>query len=118
MQLVLYCPFLHHITKPWEQRSPSANTAASICVKAAIEAVHIAEMMEARDMLYEAYAFTNDVIAMAATSLLVVELMPPGDTLVTHAKSSSWKAKAVLEKLALRSCTAARCLESLLVSMI
>lgn len=87
-------------------------------MKAAIEAVHIAEMMEARDMLYEAYAFTNDVIAMAATSLLVVELMPPGDTLVTHAKSSSWKAKAVLEKLALRSCTAARCLESLLVSMI
>lgn len=114
--LMLYCPFLHHVTKPWEQRSPSANTAASTCVKAAIEAVHIAEMMEAHGILYEAYAFTIDIIAMAATSLLVVELIPPGDLLASHAKKSSWKAKALLENLALRSCAAARCLDSLLVS--
>ena len=117
---MLYCPFLHHITKSWEQRGPSANTAASICVKAAIETIRVAEMMDARGILYEAYAFTNDVIAMAATSLLVVELMPPGDAgdaLAAHAKSSSWKAKAILESLASRSCAAARCLDSLNVSV-
>ena len=115
---MLYCPFLHHVTKPWEQRSPSANTAASTCVKAAIETIHIAESMEARGILYEAYAFTIDVIAMAATSLLVVELMPPGDALADHAKRNSWKAYALLETLALRSCAAARYLDSLLVSTI
>jgi hypothetical protein len=76
-------------------------------------------MMYTQAMLYEAYALTNDVIAMAATSLLVVELMPPGDAgdiLAAHAKSSSWKAKAILESLASRSCAAARCLDSLNVS--
>jgi hypothetical protein len=116
--LMLYCPFLHHVTKPWEQRSPSANTAASTCVKAAIETIHIAEIMEAQGTLYEAYAFTIDVIAMAATSLLVVELMPPGDALADHAKRNSWKALALLETLATRSCAAVRCLDSLLVSTI
>jgi hypothetical protein len=68
-------------------------------------------------MLYEAYAFTIDVLVMAATSLLVIELMPLGDTLAAYAKSSSWKAKALLEKLALQDCTAARSLESLAVSI-
>ena len=101
--------------KPWEQRSPEANTTASNCIKAAIEAVHILESMEARAMLYEAYAFTVDVLVMAATSLLVIELMPPGDTLAAYAKLSSWKAKALLEKLAVQNCTAARSLEGLAV---
>ena len=73
--------------------------------------------MDARAMLDEAYAFTIDVLVMAATSLLVVNLMPPGDTLATYAKVSSWKAKALLEKLALQNCTAAHSLDGLAVSI-
>jgi hypothetical protein len=114
--LVLYCPFLHHILKPFEQRSPSANSAALRCVEAAIEAIRIADAMEAQGMLYEAYAITVDIFAMAATSLLVVELGAPGDVLATRAKSSSSNAKSLLENLASRNCSAARCLESLTVS--
>lgn len=85
-------------------------------MKAAIETAHIAETMEALGMLYVAYALTIDVIAMAATSLLVVELMPLGDILAGHAKRSSWKAHALLQNLALWNCAATRCMDSLLVS--
>lgn len=41
---------------------------------AAIQAICIAETMAERDMLNEPYALTVDVLVMAATSLLVVEL--------------------------------------------
>jgi hypothetical protein len=116
--LLLYCPFLHHILKPYEQRSTSANTAALRCLEAAIEAVRLAEVMDAQGILYEAYAFTVDLVAMAATSLLVVELGAPGDVSVACVRSSSRKAKVLLESLALRNCAAARCLESLIVSII
>jgi hypothetical protein len=115
--MLLYCPFLHHILKPSEQRSSSADAAALRCVEAAIETVRLAEAMEDQGMLYEAYAFTIDLIAMASTSLLVVELGAPGDVSVARVKPSSKKAKMLLERLALRNCAAARCLESLTVSI-
>jgi hypothetical protein len=102
---LLYCPFLHHILKPYEQRSTSANTAALGCLDAAIEAVRLAEVMDAQGILYEAYAFT-------------VDLGTPGDVSVSRVGSSSRKAKVLLESLALKNCAAARCLESLMVSII
>lgn len=82
-------------------------------MKAAIEAVHIAEMMEAQNILYEAYAFTVDVIAMAATSLLVAELIPPGDLLASHAKRvvgrrrhslKTWRCGAALQRVVWTRC--------------
>jgi hypothetical protein len=85
------------------------------CVEAAIKAVHVAHAMETQGVLYEACALTVDTVVMAATSLLVVELGARGDALANRAKSSSGKAKALLENLALRNCSAARCLESLSV---
>jgi hypothetical protein len=88
------------------------------CMEAAIEAVRLAEVMDAQGILYEAYAFTVDLVAMAATSLLVVELGTPGDVSVSRVGSSSRKAKVLLESLALKNCAAARCLESLMVSII
>lgn len=114
--LISYCPFLHHITKPLDQRTSSANTAVSKCVEAAIETVTIAEALEVQRMLYEGYAFAVDVVAMAAISLLVVELGAPDGSLAARAASSSRKAKVLLEVLALRSCSAAHCLTSLTVS--
>lgn len=91
--------------------------AASKCVEGAIDAVCIAEAMSAQGMLCEAYALTVDVIAIAATTLLVVELGAPGGMLAARAKSSSRKAKVLLEILARHNCSAARCLDSLTVSM-
>jgi hypothetical protein len=87
-------------------------------MEAAIEAVRLAEVMDTQGILYEAYAFTVGLVAMAATSLLVIELGAPGDVSVARVRSSSKKAKVLLESLALRNCAAARCLESLIVSII
>lgn len=114
--LVLYCPFLHHILKPQEKRSPSAYATASKCVEAAIETIWVAEIMHTQGTLHEAYALTVDVIAMAATTLMVVELGASRDELTSRVMSSSKKAKYILELLALQNCAAARCLESLAVS--
>jgi hypothetical protein len=88
------------------------------CMEAAIDAVRLAEVMDAQSILYEAYAFTVDLVAMAATSLLVIELGASGDVMVARVRSSSRKAKVLLESLALKNCAAARCLESLIVSII
>jgi hypothetical protein len=88
------------------------------CMEAAIEAVRLAEVMDTQGILYEAYAFTVDLAATAATSLLVIELGAPGDVSVARVRSSSKKAKVLLESLALRNCAAARCLESLIVSIV
>lgn len=114
--LTLHCPLLHHILKPWEERNPSVQTAVTRCVEAAMEAVAIAEAMESRGMFREAYALTVDILAMAATSLLVVELGAPGDYMADRARMYSKKANVLLEILARQSCAAARCLESLNVS--
>lgn len=116
--LVLYSPFLHHILKPKEHRSSSADMAASRCVEGAIDAVCVAETMSAQGILYEAYPLTIDVLVMAATTLLVVELGAPDDMLAVRAKGCSRKAKKLLETLARRSFSASRCLGALIVSIL
>ena len=83
---------------------------------AAVEAICIAEKMAERDMFNEAYALTVDVLVMAATSLLVVELGTPDDGAPDRVRESSRKAKMLLEALSQKSCSAAGCLESLKVS--
>ncbi|KAL1581737.1 hypothetical protein WHR41_09427 [Cladosporium halotolerans] len=111
--LVLYSPLLHHILKPMEHRSSSADMAASRCVEGAIDAVCIAETMRDQKILYEAYPLTIDVLVMAATTLLVVELGAPDDMLAVRAKGSSRKAKELLETLASKNSSASRCLGAL-----
>lgn len=71
--------------------------------------------MDSRAMLYEAYAFTVDVVAMAATVLLFTERCAPGDDLAVRARASSGRAHTLLQTLAQQNCAAARCLESLTV---
>jgi hypothetical protein len=85
-------------------------------VDAAIQAICIAETMAERDMLNEAYALTVDVLVMAATSLLVVELGAHDDGVIDRVGKSSRKARQLLEILSQKSCSAAACLESLEVS--
>jgi len=82
----------------------------------AIDTVSIANAMDVRGMLYEAYALTVEVITMAATVLLFVETCAPGDELAARAWASSSQARVLLEILARQNCAAARCLESLNVS--
>ena len=106
---------MHHVA---EAQNPNAYACGSKCIEAAIEAVHIADALQARGMLNEAYALTMDVLAMAAISLLVVELGAPtnGNCVVDVVKRASRHAKTLLDALAKTNITAAQCLESLMVS--
>ena len=115
---MLYSPFLHHVAKPWEGRSPNAYACGSKCIEAAIQAVRTAEALDIRGMLNEAYPLTVDVLAMAATSLLVVELGAPEDGMADTVRRTSKNAKTLLEGLAQKNNTAAQCLESLTVRTI
>lgn len=72
--------------------------------------------MAERNMLNEAYALTVEVLVMAATSLLVVELGAHADGVIDRVRKSSRKARQLLETLSRESCSAAGCLESLRVS--
>jgi hypothetical protein len=115
--LTVYSPILHHVVKPHESRKPNAYAYGWKCVDAAMEAVSIAEAMAERGVLYEAYSLTVDVVVMAATALLVVELGAPDNGMADRVQESSRKAKTLLETLARKNCAAARCLESLKVRL-
>ena len=114
----MYSPFVHHVVQPQEAHSPFAHAYGSKCVAAAISAVWTAQELDNRGMLDEAWCLTVDVLAMAATTLLVVGLGSPLESTTHAVRESSSAAKALLEKLASRNASAARCLESLAVSWI
>lgn len=113
---MLYCPFLHHVAKPSNSRGQNAYACGSRGIEAAVQAVRTADALNGRGLLNEAYALTVDVLAMAATTLLVVELGSPDHIVVNAVKESSRTAKMLLEDLAKQNSTAAQCLESLVVS--
>lgn len=115
---VLYCPFLHHVAKPPEGRNPHAFACGTKCVEAAIQAVQTADVLASRGALDAAYCLTVDVLAMAALTLLVVELGAPTYIAADAVANASRTAKTLFESLAEKSSTAAGCLESLMVSLI
>jgi hypothetical protein len=114
--LTLYSPILHHVVKPRGTRKPNAYAYGWKCVDAAMNAVCIAEAMAEQDMLHEAYTLTLDVLVMAATALLVVELGDPDNGMADRVRKSSRKAKTLLKTLGPKNRSAAVCLESLMVS--
>ena len=114
--LTLYSPILHHVVKPRGSRKPNAYAYGWKCVDAAMEAVSIAEIMAEHGILHEAYTLTVDVLAMASTALLVVQLGAPDNGMADRVRESSRKAKTLLEILGRKNCAASVCLESLKVS--
>jgi hypothetical protein len=115
VHMVLYSPFIHYMANPpWEPRKANAYASGSKCVEAAVQAVRIAQGLDAQGMLNEAYALTVDVLALAATTLLAVELRAP-EHIAAKVLRTSRHSKALMEGLAQHSNAAARCLESLMV---
>jgi hypothetical protein len=116
VSLEMYSPFVHHVAQPQDSHSPFAYAYGSKCVEAAVSAVWTAQELDKRGMLDEAWCLTVDVLAMAATTLLVVGLGSPLESTAGSVRDSSSAAKALMEKLACRNASAAKCLESLTVS--
>jgi hypothetical protein len=116
VSLEMYSPFVHHVAQPQDSHSAFAYAYGSKCVEAAVSAVWTAQELDKRGMLDEAWCLTVDVLAMAATTLLVVGLGSPLETTAGSVGDSSSAAKVLMEKLARRNASAAKCLESLTVS--
>jgi len=112
----MYSPFVHYVAQPQTSHGTIASASGSKCVEAAISAVRTANELDEREIFHEAWCLTVDVLAMAATTLLVVRLGSPIESTAKAVKESSISAKALLEKLACKNASAAKCLESLTVS--
>lgn len=98
----------------------NSNSTAYACgwrsVDVAIQTVRTAEELRSRGMLFEAYLFTMDALAMAASLLLVMQLSAAGGCRAETIRQASKTAKALLEWLAARNNIARQCLEALQVS--
>ena len=114
--MLLYCPALHHIAKLQGPCNPHTSACATKCVEAAIQAVRTAEALDSQSSFYEAHALTVDVLAMAATALLVAQLRASTGVGEANIQRTSGLARTLLERLAQHNSAASQCLESLTVS--
>lgn len=112
---MIYSPFVQHATLQGGSKS-TANACGWRSVDVAIQTIRTAEELRSRGMLFEAYVFTMDVLAMAATVLLVMQLGGSSDGRAETIRRASRTAKALLEWLATRNNIAQQCLEALQVS--
>lgn len=111
---------MHHLATSREGWDANSETYATGCIKAALQAVRIAEALSIRGLLHEAYPLTIDVLVMAAISLLVAQLgaSPLTDDGTHTIEDASRTARALLAGLALKNSTAAQCWESLQVGAV
>ncbi|KAK5020188.1 Gypsy retrotransposon integrase-like protein 1, partial [Cryomyces antarcticus] len=115
VQMILYRPFLHHVVRdvPGSVFHFRSYACGSACVKAAMQVIWIAEALDVRGFLSEAYWFTVLILSAATTSLLVFILGNKGDPTIKETVQAVTRAKNILARLAARSPTARRCLASL-----
>lgn len=116
-QMVVYFPFLHYASQPNAHDNPAAMECCRKCIRGAMTAVQTAEMLDSLGMFNEAYPLTLQVLAFAATALLVVEMSIADIELVHRAQIGSRRARALLAKLSMSSVAAAQLLSSLQVCL-
>ncbi|TKA73539.1 hypothetical protein B0A49_07711 [Cryomyces minteri] len=115
VQMVLYRPFLHHVVRdvPGSVFHYRSYACGSACVKAAMQVIWVAEALDHRGYLHEAYWFTVLILSAAITSLLVFILGNKGDPTTKESAKAVANAKGILARLAEQSPTAKQCLSSL-----
>ncbi|KAK5140030.1 hypothetical protein LTR04_003193, partial [Oleoguttula sp. CCFEE 6159] len=115
VQMVLYRPFLHHVVRdvPGSVFHYKSYACGSACVKAAMQVIWVAEALDTRGYLHEAYWFTVLILSAATTSLLVFILGNKGNPTIKESVQAVANAKSILARLAERSPTAKQCLSSL-----
>lgn len=107
--MLLYGPFVHHIALGRPRHGSDQYKFGLKAVHAALHAVQLAELLQARLQLNEAHFFTVDALVYAAVTLLVVELGGLDSGLEIEAMRAGRNAKELLLVLSLHSTTAAEC---------
>lgn len=114
-QLLLYTPLVHHLVQPTTERGSDAYLYGTRCLRAALLVVHVAEELQRRFQLNEAYFQTLDVLINALLVLLTVELGSSDGILLREAMPAGRRAKDVLLNLCPLSVKATQCWEALAV---
>ncbi|KAF7190308.1 hypothetical protein HII31_08639, partial [Pseudocercospora fuligena] len=114
-QILLYSPFVHHITRSPPDIENAGHFYGKKCLEAALHAVRIAEILHQQGHFNEAYFFTLDILAFAAMVLMIVETCCKEPQLVMEAMHGSRSARELLLVLSFRNSAAAECWSALSV---
>lgn len=112
VQMVLYRPFLHHAAKdlrPFCEIHYKAYACGSACVKAAMQAVWLAEALDGRGLFNEAHWFVTLTVSFAATILKLFVLSNEGDPTIRETAEAAERIRELLARYAERSASARRC---------
>lgn len=115
VQMVLYRPFLHHISRKElrtqiELRSYACATA---CVGAAMQVVWLVGQLDTRGLMCTSYWFTPFITSFALTTLYLFALARAGDPIATQAQQKVEDGRKILSIMAARSPIAEWCLSTL-----
>jgi hypothetical protein len=118
VQMLLYRPFLHYISKPRTGRpvDDRSYACAAACINISRNIVHITEDMKKRGLLQGAYWFTMYTTFFAILSLCFFVLENTGDEGALEMYKEALAGRDTLASLAGKSMAADKCTKNLKVS--
>jgi hypothetical protein len=117
VQMVLYRPFLHYVSQPYQNGNVDRRSyaCAAACVSVSRNVIHITVEMKKRGLLIGAYWFTMYTTFFAILSLVFYVLENPNSSTSQDILHDANEGKEVLASLAKRSMAADRCTITLAV---
>lgn len=117
-QMVLYRPFLHHILKPRSEGNIQIRSyaCASACIKAAMQVIWLAEELDARGLIHEAYWFTPYIASFAVITLYLFVLTSSKDPTWQETRDTADRGRAIVLKMSRTNPMAEWCMSSLALS--
>jgi len=117
VQMVLYRPFLHYASQPYQKGNVDRRSyaCAAACVSVSRNVIHITAEMKKRGLLIGAYWFTMYTTFFAILSLVFYVLENPDSSTSQDILRDANEGKEVLASLAKRSMAADRCTITLAV---
>ena len=117
LQMFLYRPFLHYVSKSKRHvvNDKRSYACAAACVSVSRNVIHITTEMSARGLLIGAYWFVMYTTMLAIISLVFFVLENPDSTTCQELLKDAVRGKDVLASLARRSMAADRCTQTLAV---
>ncbi|KAH8819820.1 fungal-specific transcription factor domain-containing protein [Xylogone sp. PMI_703] len=113
VQLLLYRPFLHYISKRAEQTDSRAKRLAMSCIAMSRETIHIGLEMNSRDLLLGAYWFEFYTIFSAILALVVPIMDRNHDLDISELLQDAKAGREILTQLSSSCMAADRCSQML-----
>lgn len=115
VQIILYRPFLHHLSR--DRSDPAFNIRGfeygSACVRAAMQAVWLIEAFKRNKNLHEGYWLNMYILGFAVVVLTYFVTSCTPRTTVEESTNAAWKARDMLALLGKYNFSARKCYDSL-----